>query len=401
VKRWWTSLVLTGVLMGAAVGASAQSQVAPAPSTERWTVAKEPPLAADLHEELQWITVTVKDLTGRAETKQIPVTVYRPSGDGPFPLAVFNHGRQTRDFRPAQGRSRPETMARWLVRKGFVVMAPTRVGYADTFGRFDPEFAGECKDRRLEPLHEAMAEQTLATVAHARQLPYVDASRWVVMGGSAGGLGSLATAARAPEGLAGVINLSGGIGGDPVRMPRRPCRPDQLAAYWEQLAGRAEAPTLWLYWENDQFWGAEHPHEWFRAWNRGSGRGEFHMYPPSGKEGHFGINENRDRWIPQAEAFLNELGFRRPGLPPRPPASGYAAVNDLNRVPMLSPAVRNDHYRRFVQARPPKAFALSERGAMGWATGDWAAAKALTTCERYGAPCRFYALDNDVVWTNR
>ena len=50
---------------------------------------------------------------------------------------------------------------------------------------------------------------------------------------------------------------------------------------------------------------------------------------------------------------------------------------------------------------PPKAFAISERGAMGWATGDWAAAKALTTCERYGAPCRLYALDNDVVWTNR
>ncbi|MBL8387181.1 MAG: hypothetical protein JNK17_02995 [Hydrogenophaga sp.] len=400
MKRLLSLVLSLAAVCGSAL-VFAQPAKATTPPTARWTAASEPPLAADLHEELQWLSVTVKDLTGRAETRQIPVTVYRPSGDGPFPLAVFNHGRQTKDFRPGQGRSRPEYLARWLVRKGFVVMAPTRLGYADTFGSFDPEFGGDCNTRRLEPMHEAMASQVLATVAHARQLPYVDASRWIVLGQSAGGLASLATAARAPEGLVGVINLSGGIGGDPARMARKPCRPEQLAVYWEKLAGHADAPTLWLYWENDQFWGAEHPREWFRAWNRGGGHGEFHMYPPSGKEGHFGATENRDRWIPQAEGFLQNLGFRRSGLPPHPGPSGYAAINDLNRVPMLSQAVKNDHYRRYLQARPPKAFALSERGAMGWATGDWAAAKALLTCERYGAPCRFYALDNDVVWTPR
>ena len=74
----------------------------------------------------QRIPVTVKNLYGREETRTIPLTVFRPAGDGPFPLVVFNHGRATVDRRAAQGRYRPEQAARYLVAKGFVVLVPTR-----------------------------------------------------------------------------------------------------------------------------------------------------------------------------------------------------------------------------------------------------------------------------------
>lgn len=95
-------------------------------------------LAKDLQEEIARIQATVKDMHGREATKPVPITIYRPAGDGPFPLVVFNHGRSVAEKRAQQRRSRPEAIARYLAAKGFVVMAPTRIGYGETYGDFDP-----------------------------------------------------------------------------------------------------------------------------------------------------------------------------------------------------------------------------------------------------------------------
>ena len=186
--------LLSLVLCLAAAGGSAFAQETT--TATAWSAAAERAPAVDLREELLKVRVTVKDMYGRAETREIPVTIYRPADDAKHPLVVFNHGRATTDKRAMQGRSRPEQQARWLVKKGFVVMAPTRVGYADNFGDFDPEFSGNCNDRRMEAMHQAPVDQVLATVELARTLPYVDASRWVVMGQSLGGQTSVATVAR-------------------------------------------------------------------------------------------------------------------------------------------------------------------------------------------------------------
>ena len=71
------------------------------------TPAAAPPtevLAKDLQEEVVRIQATVKDLYGREATKAVPITIYRPAGDGPFPLVVFNHGRSVAEKRAQQGR---------------------------------------------------------------------------------------------------------------------------------------------------------------------------------------------------------------------------------------------------------------------------------------------------------
>ena len=56
-------------------------------------------LAKDLQEEIVRIQATVKDLYGREATKPVPITIYRPAGEGPFPLVVFNHGRSVAEKR--------------------------------------------------------------------------------------------------------------------------------------------------------------------------------------------------------------------------------------------------------------------------------------------------------------
>ena len=85
-------LGLAGLLMlalGPLGQAGAQNPAATPPA--------EPVLAADLREEIQHIPVTVSDLYARQETRQIPITVFRPAGAGPHPLvhACYCVGKKT------------------------------------------------------------------------------------------------------------------------------------------------------------------------------------------------------------------------------------------------------------------------------------------------------------------
>ncbi len=363
------------------------------------TPADEPPLR-DLHEAVQHIAVTVKDRYGREETRDIPVTILRPGGDGPFPLVIMNHGRSNN--RAQQGRQRYEALSRYLVGKGFVVLLPTRVGYADTYGDFDPEASGPCDSRTLAPVAEAASDQVLATLAFARGLPFVDASRWLVMGQSVGGFAAVATVARRPPGLAGGINFAGGVGGNPAASPGMPCKPQQVSQLWADTAKSRDSgvqlPMLWLYWQNDQYWGADNPKRWHEAWVAAGGNAEFHSLPAVGSDGHAGSMIDMDHWVPLAEAFLARLGFDTPGLVTRPAATNFARVDETDKLPTPASALRDSLYRRFLAAKPPRAFAIGPQGASGWSRGDWALGRALGFCQRRGEPCALYAVDDDVVW---
>ena len=369
-----------------ALGAPASAQT---PAPEVW--------AQDMREAVQRTPVTVADMFGREETRQLPITVFRPAGDGPHPLVVFNHGRAVGDKRATQGRARYEHAVRYLVGKGFVVMVPTRIGYWETFSDFDPEQSGTCRQRNFAPVHRAVSDQVLATVAHARTLPYVDASRWIVAGQSVGGLTALATVSRQPPGLLAGINFSGGSGGNPDANPGSPCSPEALERHWAALAKTAQVPMLWLYWRGDLYWGDDVPRQWHQAWVGGGGRAEFHQLAPIKGDGHLGLDRDMDHWLPVVDAFLTKLGFTQPAIQRRPPATDWADVDDDSRVP-LSARARADGYRKFLAADAPRAFAIGSKGGWGYATGDYVTGRALGFCQRSGQTCQLYAVDDDVVW---
>lgn len=361
--------------------------------------AAEPPPALDLREGQLKLPVTVQDFYGRRETRTITVTTFRPAGDGPFPLLVLNHGRAALDRRANQGRQRFEPQARYFVSLGFAVFVPTRVGYGDTYAEYDPEFGGGCRTLQPGPASQAAADQVLATVDLARTLPWVDATRWVTMGASVGGLTTLAVAARNPPGLVAAVNFAGGHGGRPDTHPGEPCSPGALAALWRQQAAGTAVPTLWLYWANDRYWGAEWPARWAAAWQEGGGKAEFHALPAAGTDGHQGFSSQMDQWVPIVEAYLARAGFVRSGVVPRPTASGYATVDDVARVP-ASATARENLYSRFLKTdKRPRAFAVGPNGSAGYASGDWALGRALGYCQAArGLPCKLYAVDDDVVW---
>ncbi|MDH4481064.1 MAG: hypothetical protein QE283_14415 [Rhodoferax sp.] len=353
-------------------------------------------LAKDLREEVLRTQATVKDMFGRQETMPLPITVYRPEGDGPFPLVVFNHGRATEAKRGSQGRYRPETLARYLVAKGFVVLVPNRIGYWETFGSFDPEYFG-CKS--IEAASIAASEQVLVAVEYARSLPYVDATRWIVAGQSLGGLTTVATVGRAPQGLMGGINFSGGHGGNPETSPGAPCNPRAIAFYWGTIAKKANVPMLWLYWENDKYWGPDIPKTWHKAWIDGGGQAIFSGFGPSGSNGHSGLTEDMDHWLPVVDEFLVRLGFEKSAIVKPPQPTSFAAIDAVYAVP-VRPS-NKAAYAKFLELALPRAFAVSSKGGFGYARGDYAVGRALGNCQRNGNPCALYAVDADVVWNSR
>jgi hypothetical protein len=97
----------------------------------------------------------------------------------------------------------------------------------------------------------------------------------------------------------------------------------------------------------------------------------------------------------------NDQSEVRALLSEHPKASGFAAIEDMDKVPLTSDAGRQE-YRRYLAARLPRALALSPDGrAWAWnADGFDAVNLALTRCaQRSNQTCKLYAVDNDVVWT--
>lgn len=186
--------------------------------------------------------------------------VFKPAGEGPFPVVVFSHGRAGDAFDRAR-LSRPvaaEQVSYWLS-KGMAVVAPIRPGYGATGGA-DVELAGarfdafgQCTSR---PDYRRMASTGKATVhaalAWLQGQAWADRQRIVLAGQSVGGFTTVAAAADSPAGVAGYINFAGGSGGNPQVAPGKSCDAEQLKDVYTEFGKTTHLPNLWVYAENDQ-----------------------------------------------------------------------------------------------------------------------------------------------------
>ena len=260
-------------------------------------------------EEVFELPVEVRDIYARPHKLPITVTVFRDTGRAKSPFLVLNHGRAgTALGRSQLGRARYTDNARYFVSKGFAVFVPTRVGYGATGGA-DVESSGDCARRDFRPTFEAGADQVVAVIQYAKAQPYVDPERGLVAGQSFGGAISIALSARGVRGVAGAINFAGGGGGNPEDRPENPCSEDALRRVLAAYGGGVKIPTLWIYSENDRYWGREKPRAWFEAFRANGGPGEFVQLPPHGADGHGSFTRNPDAWRPAVEKFLAQLGF--------------------------------------------------------------------------------------------
>ena len=138
---------------------------------------------------------TFDDVEG--SPRQIPAWLYKPAGDGPFPVVVSIHGGP-------EGQSRPtfsSTYQMWLDKLGVAVVVPNvrgSAGYGRSYLALDNGFRREDSVRDIGALLDWIEKND-----------DLDASRVAVFGGSYGGYMVLASAVHFSDRLKAAVDIVG------------------------------------------------------------------------------------------------------------------------------------------------------------------------------------------------
>ncbi len=244
---------------------------------------------------------------------------------GAWPVVIFSHGRAT-TVEERQAVVNPVLFGhvRYWHAKGYAVIAPVRPGYGENSAH-DPETAGT----RFPPSgnapctglaqYDKVAEAATRAVRSAhdwlREQPWANKDRVLLVGQSVGGLTTVAACGQNWPGVIGCVNFAGGAGGKPDTHAGASCQPERLGAVMAQAGKTTQVPSLWLYAENDLYWGAEPPKQWHKAHVEASTAAaqkhtaEFFPAPPVDTDGHRLLTVGGRLWSPQINAWLKKHGL--------------------------------------------------------------------------------------------
>lgn len=375
-----------------AVAIAIASQAAVLAADDRGSVTRAP---ADQVTELPGLSrlalrLAIRAPDGRATT--LEALVIRPEGPGPFPLVLITHGmpRSSADI-PLQ---RPEiysSPAIVFAQRGYAAVIVMRSGYGRSDGPF-AERLGPCDARIYLQAGKAAAADVLAALALLRKEPWVDPARVVLVGHSMGGFAVLAASAANPPGVLGIISFAGAVGSP---RPDYVCQTDRLIDADRTFGQSARTPDLWIFAENDHFFGPDLAKAMFDAYAANGAPASLFEAPRFGRDGHSLIwSPDGTAWWPRVATFLESLH-----LP-----------TDI-QVPLATPAhlpepVPLDDAGRaaFAIYQPSrsyeKAFATDAAGHHGMAlsarTKADAVSAALKDCQREARVCRTYAVGNEL-----
>ena len=249
----------------------------------------------------------------------LPTVAYvvHPVGKGPFPLAVMNHGvslnAHERSFFPLV---EFRDAAMWFARHGYLVVAPTGPGYgagaldAPELGLFSIFYSkiGACENPNFRDAGIAAAALDKWIIDYMTDQKFVVPDSAIVIGQSAGGWGAIALSSQNLPSVKALIVFAGGRGGRVGGKPNNNCAPDQLVEAAAEFGRAAREPTLWIYIENDTFFGPDLSRRMHAAYTGGGGSAEYHLMPPFKNEGHFFIDslDAIPQWSPLVGEFLDK-----------------------------------------------------------------------------------------------
>jgi dienelactone hydrolase len=247
----------------------------------------------------------------------VPMLAYviRPSGDGAKPLVVMNHGVS---LDPTERSYFPliefRAAALWFAQHGYVVVAPIRSGYGITGieiaerGIFNVFFSGvgRCSDPQFRNAGLAVAAMDEWVIDYMTRQPFVERDKVIIVGQSGGGWGAIALASQNPASVRAIIAFAAGRGGHVDGKPNNNCAPDRLVEETAEFGRTARVPMLWIYTENDTYFGPALSQRMATAFRAGGGNLEYHLLPPFGGDGHF-LVDSADAvsiWAPLVDDFL-------------------------------------------------------------------------------------------------
>jgi len=325
-------------------------------------------------------------------SRSLEALLVRPNQLGRYPLALITHGS------PRAGSERPSMtplsmlpQALEFARRGFAAVVLMRRGYGSSDGNWAEDY-GSCGDADYVAAGAASAADLKRAIAFLAGRPDVDTSRTIGIGVSAGGFATVALAADAPAGLVAAINFAGGRGSlrdDEV------CRPDRLIEAYRVFGAHARIPMLWVYADNDHFFGPSLAQKFKAAFTGSGGSVDFVEAPAFGSDGHGLFSPaGIPAWSGFVDTFLqrHDLATATPLLP-IPPAALVA--------PRVLSSNGREAFQDYLMAAPHKAFAVSPDGAFGWRTGQRTAAAAsagaLNFCLQNAKICDVMFIDDTAV----
>jgi len=328
-----------------------------------------------------------------AGPRGLEALLIRPAGSGPYPLALISHGApRDGSVRGTMSANRLHRQAVEFARRGFAALIVMRRGYGTSGGAY-AENSGPCEHRNYLRTARESANDLRAAIQAMKSRSDVATDGFIAVGVSAGGFASIALSADAPQGLAAVISFAGGRGS---RADDDVCDEDSLVRAFAALGRTSRLPTLWVYAQNDRFFGPALARRMHAAFTGAGGRAHLIDAAAFGEDGHSLFSRGISIWTAMVDEFLRaqNLGRRDPLPPP--------AAIALPPPPRLGENGRAG-FANYLSAGPHKAFAVSPTGAWAARSGLRSAAeaqeKALEGCRKYAADCAVYAVDDALTAT--
>ena len=327
----------------------------------------------------------------------LQTTVFKPQGDGPFPLAIINHSAEGKKTPAEQPRFRYNNGVFYFIARGYMVVQPMMRGYAGSQGVFADALCNQPAKVGL-----ANARDIHAVIDYMLAQPDVDASPGVVvMGQSFGGWNTLAYGALGDTRVKALVNFAGGVFLGHCRRD-----PSGLVAGAGEFGAQSRTPSIWFYGENDSYFPPATSQRMVRAYIEHGGQAKYIDDGEFMDDAHnyFAAAEGIQWWAPILDDFLASLGLPHRVLHPQnmpkpfPSASQYAELNDTSAIPYVNDFGRKA-YQQFLKQPFPRVFAVSKDGTARTVCGGFdPVGFLLNSCKMQGAECELYAIDDHVVW---
>ena len=333
-------------------------------------------------------------------TVHLETTIYKPEGNGPFPVVLINHGKAFGDPR-LQTRYRPAVAARYFLQRGYAVVAPMRQGFSNSEGKY---IGSRCN---AQSNGELQAEDVKSALDYVVAQAWANPNQLLVLGQSVGGWVTLAFGKTNYPGVKGLVNFAGGLRNERCAGWER-----ALAVAAAHYAEGTSAPSLWFYGDNDSYFSKPTYQAMFDDYVAAGGNARLIAFGAFGTDAHsmFAASAGAKIWQPEVTAFLRAIGmpsaqlpiYAKLGLPnlmKTPPKTNFAPLEDETKVPHLNDIGRLG-YKAYLTKKPPRAFAVAPTGVWGMAQGGEDPLKqALDNCNYFAiGQCRLYAVDDFVVW---
>lgn len=239
-------------------------------------------------------------LTFASGPLQLKGLLWKPTGTGPFPVVLFNHGGEPGgEF---------DRIVPVFLRRGYAFFALFRRGQylskgqgryiVDVLDSANRAGGAEARSRLLMTLHETeqLADQ-LAGLRRLKAVAGIDTNRLAVMGISFGGIQTLLLAAQ-NVGVKAAVNFAGGaMNWD---------RSEALQTWMKTWAGRARIPIFFVQAEND--FSTRPSRELAAELQHLNKPHQVKIYPPQGqtaRQGHAFFDLGPDAWADDVFQFLD------------------------------------------------------------------------------------------------